>query len=67
MQKVADSISILEYLEKSAKHEVECLLNHDGSFAVKFTFVHYLRNSISYKFYTFGSLKLDTFLLNLIN
>ena len=30
-QKDTGSISLLEYLEKSAKHEPECILNHDGS------------------------------------
>ena len=33
-QKNAASINLLEYLEKSAKHEPECLLNHHGSLAV---------------------------------
>ena len=33
-QKDAGSINLLEYLEKCAKHEPECLLNHDGSSAV---------------------------------
>ena len=33
-QKDAGSINLLEYLEKSAKHEAECLLNQDGSSAV---------------------------------
>ena len=31
----------------------------------KFAFVHSLHNSISYKFYTFGRLKVDTYLLSL--
>ena len=33
-QKDAGSMNLLEYLEKSAKHEAEYLLNHDGSSAV---------------------------------
>ena len=47
-QKDAGSINLLEYLEKSAKHKAECLLNQDGSSAA---FVNSLRNSISYTFY----------------
>ena len=35
-QEDAGSINLLEYLEKSAKHEPECLLNHDGSSTVSF-------------------------------
>ena len=33
-QKDAGSINLLEYREKSVKHEPKCLLNHDGSLAV---------------------------------
>ena len=33
-QKDAGSINLLEYLEKSAKHEAEYILNHDGSSTV---------------------------------
>ena len=33
-QKDAGRINLLEYLEKSAKHEAECFLNHDGSSVV---------------------------------
>ena len=33
-QKNAASMNLLEYLEKSAKQEPECLLNHHGSLAV---------------------------------
>ena len=54
-QKDAGSTNLSEYLEKCAKHEGDWLLNHDGSFA-ECTFVHSLRNSISYKFYIFERL-----------